>query len=104
MKRIIFSFYIDIPKNELDIFDKNILKEGQQPINYATKNAFKENYPSKDTYITKNHGIFLKDRFIRVKYLINGTTIKKVYMEKHCVFRQSLWPTQEKLLTIKLHY
>ena len=44
MKRIIFSFYIDIPKNELDIFDKNILKEGQQPINYATKNAFKENY------------------------------------------------------------
>ena len=44
MKRIIYSFYIDIPKNELDIFDKNILKEGQQPINYATKNAFKENY------------------------------------------------------------
>ena len=44
MKRIIYSFYIDIPKSELDIFDKNILKEGQQPINYATKNAFKENY------------------------------------------------------------
>ena len=45
MKRIIYSFYIDIPKSELDIFDKNILKEGQLgPINYATKNAFKENY------------------------------------------------------------
>ena len=25
MKRVIYSFYIDIPKEELDIFDKNIL-------------------------------------------------------------------------------
>ena len=44
MKRIIYSFYIDIPKDELDIFDKHILKKGQAPINYFTKNAFKDNY------------------------------------------------------------
>jgi len=44
MKRIIYSFYIDIPKDELDIFDKNILKENHTPINYVTKDAFKENY------------------------------------------------------------
>ena len=44
MKRIIYSFYIDIPKDELDLFDKHILKEGQAPINYRTKNAFRENY------------------------------------------------------------
>jgi len=44
MKRIIYSFYIDIPKNELDIFDKNILKKYDTPINYVTKNAFKLNY------------------------------------------------------------
>ena len=44
MKRIIYSFYIDIPKDELDIFDKHILKKGQAPINYFTKNAFTEHY------------------------------------------------------------
>ena len=44
MKRIIYSFYIDIPKDELDIFDKHILKKGQAPINYFTKNAFAEHY------------------------------------------------------------
>lgn len=44
MKRIIYSFYIDIPKDELDIFDKHILKNGDVPINYVTKDAFKVNY------------------------------------------------------------
>ena len=37
MRRIIYSFYIDIPENELDIFDKNILKENQVPTNINTK-------------------------------------------------------------------
>ena len=44
MKRIIYSFYIDIPKDELDLFDKHILKKGMAPINYHTKNAFRQNY------------------------------------------------------------
>ena len=44
MRRIIYSFYIDIPENELDIFDKNILKENQVPTNINTKKQFKENY------------------------------------------------------------
>ena len=44
MKKIIYSLYIDIPKEELDIFDKNVLKEGAPPINYITKSQFKDNY------------------------------------------------------------
>ena len=44
MKRIIYSFYIDIPKDELDIFDKNIIGEKGVPINFVTKDAFKEHY------------------------------------------------------------
>ena len=44
MKKVIYSLYIDIPKEELDIFDKNILKEGVPPINYVTKSQFKDNY------------------------------------------------------------
>ena len=44
MRRIIYSFYIDIHENELDIFDKNILKENQVPTNINTKKQFKENY------------------------------------------------------------
>lgn len=44
MKRVIFSLYIDIPKEELDIFDKNILKKDHVPTNYVTKDQFKKNY------------------------------------------------------------
>ena len=47
MKRIIFSFYIDIPKEELDIFDKElpIIKNKKAlPINLITKNRLKKHY------------------------------------------------------------
>ena len=44
MKRIIYSLYIDIPENELDIFDKDVLKKHEVPTNINTKNQFKDNY------------------------------------------------------------
>ena len=47
MKRVIFSFYIDIPKEELDIFDKElpIIKNKKAlPINLVTKNRLKKHY------------------------------------------------------------
>ena len=44
MKRIIYSFYIDIPDNELDLFDLNILKKGHTPTNVYTKYQFREHY------------------------------------------------------------
>ena len=46
MKRVIYSFYIDIPKHELDIFDKElpIVKNNKaKPINLVTKSEFKKN-------------------------------------------------------------
>ena len=42
MKRIIYSLYIDIPDDELDIFDKNILRSKEIPTNINTKKQFKE--------------------------------------------------------------
>jgi|TARA_B110000444_G_scaffold261549_1_gene315094 hypothetical protein len=44
MKRVVYSLYIDIPKEDIDIFDKNILKEGDTPINIRTKEQFKLHY------------------------------------------------------------
>ena len=44
MKRIIYSLYIDIPDDELDIFDKNILRSKEIPTNINTKKQFKDNY------------------------------------------------------------
>ena len=44
MSRVIFSLYIDIPTDEIDIFDKNILKEGHVPTNIKTKNQFAKHY------------------------------------------------------------
>ena len=38
MQRVVYSLYIDIPKEEIDIFDKNLLKKGDTPININTKN------------------------------------------------------------------
>ena len=47
MKRIIYSFYIDIPKHELDIFDKElpIVKDKKaMPINLITKDRLKKHF------------------------------------------------------------
>ena len=44
MKRVIYSLYIDIPKEELDIFDKNLLKDGAPPTNFVTKQQLKNHY------------------------------------------------------------
>ena len=60
MKRVIFSFYIDIPKEQLDIFDKDlpiIKNKKAKPINYVTKNELKKHYirllVSKQAYAKK---------------------------------------------------
>ena len=42
MKRIIYSLYIDLPEEELDFFDKNIVKEGQPSRNMFAKEQFKK--------------------------------------------------------------
>ena len=44
MSRAIYSLYIDIPQEELDFFDKDILREGKTPTNINTKNKFTEHY------------------------------------------------------------
>ena len=44
MSRVIYSIYIDIPQEKLDIFDKHILKEGQTPMNLKMKQAFIDHY------------------------------------------------------------
>ena len=47
MKRIIYSFYIDIPKQELDIFDKElpIVKDKKaMPINLVTKDRLEKHF------------------------------------------------------------
>ena len=44
MKRVIFSLYIDIPSKDIDIFDKNILKTGDTPMNIRTKEQFAKHY------------------------------------------------------------
>ena len=44
MKRIIYSFYIYIHEDELDIFDRDVLKKDEVPRNIITKNEFKYNY------------------------------------------------------------
>ena len=44
MSRVIYSLYIDISEDDLDFFDKNIIKKDQTPTNINTKNQFKEHY------------------------------------------------------------
>ena len=44
MSRVIYSLYIDISEDDLDFFDKNIIKKDQTPTNINTKNKFKEHY------------------------------------------------------------
>ena len=43
-KRVIFSLYINIPKEELDLFDKHIKKPDTEFTNINTKNEFETHY------------------------------------------------------------
>ena len=57
MSRVVFSLYIDIPKDELDLFDSNIIKKGEVPTNHRTKDQFKIHYgdliATKEIYANK---------------------------------------------------
>tara|TARA_Y100000361_G_scaffold19550_1_gene15219 strand:+ start:153 stop:1016 length:864 start_codon:yes stop_codon:yes gene_type:complete len=44
VKQVIYSLYIDIPREEIDPFDKNILKKGETPMNLRTKQQFAKHY------------------------------------------------------------
>ena len=44
MSRAIFSLYIEIPDEELDFFDKDIIRKGKTPTNIHTKQQFQKHY------------------------------------------------------------
>ena len=44
MSRVIYSIYIDIPKDKLDLYDSHILKENETPMNIKMKQAFIDHY------------------------------------------------------------
>ena len=44
MSRVIYSIYINIPKEKLDLFDSHILKKNQTPMNFKMAQAFIDHY------------------------------------------------------------
>ena len=44
MSRVIYSIYIDIPKEKLDLHDTHILKKNETPMNLKMKQAFIDHY------------------------------------------------------------
>ena len=74
MSRVIYSLYIDIPEDDLDFFDKNIIKKDQIPTNINTKNQFKEHHQK----IVDNKKQYAKS--IGVDYFLheNDVNIKKI--------------------------
>jgi len=82
MQRVVYSLYIDIPKDEIDIFDKNLLKEGDTPININTKNKFKIHYgdlcASKEIY-AKTCGADFKMFEYGPDYIVYSNNLKEKY-------------------------
>ena len=82
MQRVVYSLYIDIPKDEIDIFDKNLLKEGDTPININTKNKFKIHYgdlcASKEIY-AKTCGADFKMFEYGPDYIVYANNLKEKY-------------------------
>ena len=82
MQRVVYSLYIDIPKEEIDIFDKNLLKEGDTPININTKNKFKIHYgdlcASKE-YYAKQIGADFKMFEYGPDYIVYANQLKEKY-------------------------
>jgi len=82
MQRVIYSLYIDIPKEEIDIFDKNLLKEGDTPININTKNKFKIHYGQLcacKEYYAKEIGADFKMFEYGPDYIVYSNQLKEKY-------------------------
>ena len=79
MSRIIYSLYIDLPEDELDFFDKNIVKNKQVSRNVITRNEFKKNYDKlkglQKLYAEQNKCDYIlfenDEKFINFKTLFN---------------------------------
>ena len=50
------------------------------------KNAFFENVPNEDTYMTGEHCVFYNNKMVKAKDLVNNTTILKIYAEHQEVY------------------
>ena len=82
MQRVVYSLYIDIPKEEIDIFDKNLLKEGDTPININTKNKFKIHYGQLcacKEYYAKEIGADFKMFEYGPDYIVYSNQLKEKY-------------------------
>jgi hypothetical protein len=79
MSKIIYSLYIDLPEDELDFFDKNIVKNKQVSRNVITRNQFKKNYDKlkglQQLYAEQNKCDYIlfenDEKFINFKTLFN---------------------------------
>jgi len=79
MSRVIYSLYIDLSEDELDFFDKNIVKNKQVSRNVITRNQFKKNYDKlkglQQLYAEQNKCDYIlfenDEKFINFKTLFN---------------------------------
>ena len=79
MSRVIYSLYIDLSEDELDFFDKNIVKNKQMSRNIITRNQFKKNYDKlkglQQLYAEQNKCDYIlfenDEKFINFKTLFN---------------------------------
>jgi len=79
MSRVIYSLYIDLSEDELDFFDKNIVKNKQVSRNVITRNQFKKNYDKlkglQKLYAEQNKCDYIlfenDEKFINFKTLFN---------------------------------
>ena len=79
MSKVIYSLYIDLSEDELDFFDKNIVKNKQVSRNVITRNEFKKNYDKlkglQKLYAEQNKCDYIlfenDEKFINFKTLFN---------------------------------
>ena len=79
MSKVIYSLYINLSEDELDFFDKNIVKNKQVSRNVITRNEFKKNYDKlkglQKLYAEQNKCDYIlfenDEKFINFKTLFN---------------------------------
>ena len=76
-------------KNSINNKSVNKLVKVNNKDNYVIevrKNALGKNIPSKTTYMTKEHGIFINGKLVKAKNLVNDETIVIKEMGKHKIY------------------
>ena len=62
------------------------VKNSDSTMVFIRKHALGKNIPNKNTYISRNHGIYINGQLVRARNLVNGTTVQEHSRKRELIY------------------